>query len=106
MIFVGNRGCLKIHTGPLRHLDTVGNWFNVLDPDFNLHLWEPALTDAWLVRKPTDRGVITSLECYDDAGELLLQCFGSRKGGASESSAWRALLGGACDAEAFVRTDA
>jgi len=92
MLFVGNRGCIQIHTGPIHRLKTVGPWYNVLDPDFNLHLRIDAVTDSWLVRKPTDQGVVTSLECYDNAGELLLQCFGKRKGGESESPLWRALL--------------
>lgn len=92
MLFVGNRGCIQIHTGPIHRLKTVGPWYNVLDPNFNLHLRMDAVTDSWLVRKPTDQGVVTSLECYDDAGELLLQCFGKRKGGESESPHWRALL--------------
>jgi putative hemin transport protein len=102
MLFVGNPGCLQIHTGSVERLETVGQWFNVMDPGFNLHVWQPAITDAWLVRKPTDQGVITSLECYDDAGELLLQCFGKRKGEATESPHWRALLGTATGAEEFV----
>ncbi len=102
MLFVGNHGCLQVHTGPVRRLETVGQWFNVMDPGFNLHLWQPAISTAWLVRKPTDRGVFTSLECYDDAGELLLQCFGKRKGDASESSAWRELLTAATGEADFI----
>ncbi len=102
MIFVGNPGCLQIHTGRIRRLETVGQWLNVMDPGFSLHLWQPALTDAWLVRKPTRQGVITSLECYDAAGELLLQCFGKRKGEQAESPHWRDLLGTAAAAEDFV----
>lgn len=106
MVFVGNPGCLQIHTGPVERLETVGQWLNVLDPGFNLHLWQPAVADAWLVRKPTQQGVITSLECYDEAGELLLQCFGKRKGQASESPQWRDLLSVATGAEAFIRGQA
>lgn len=64
-----------------------------------LHLLMDAVTDSWLVRKPTDQGVVTSLECYDDAGELLLQCFGKRKGAESESPHWRALLDEIADPE-------
>jgi putative hemin transport protein len=93
MLFVGNHGCVQIHTGPVHRVETVGQWFNVLDPDFNLHLWQPAVTDAWLVRKPTERGTVTSLECYDDAGEMLLQCFGKRQDDGSESPHWRELVG-------------
>ncbi|MFP4603031.1 MAG: hemin-degrading factor [Halochromatium sp.] len=92
MLFVGSPGCIQIHTGPIQRLKTVGPWYNILDPDFNLHLWMDGVAESWLVRKPTDQGVVTSLECYDDAGELLLQCFGKRKGAESESPQWRALL--------------
>ncbi|MCF7992374.1 MAG: hemin-degrading factor [Thiohalocapsa sp.] len=93
MLFVGNRGCIQIHTGPVARLTTVEHWYNVLDPDFNLHLREPAVSDCWVVRKPTERGIVTSLECYDDRGELLLQCFGKREGDGSESPVWRELVG-------------
>ncbi|MBK5932204.1 hemin-degrading factor [Halochromatium salexigens] len=93
MLFVGSPGCIQIHSGPIqKRLVTVGPWYNILDPDFNLHLRMEAIAESWLVRKPTDQGVVTSLECYDAAGALLLQCFGLRKGGESESPQWRALL--------------
>ncbi|MEM9263762.1 MAG: ChuX/HutX family heme-like substrate-binding protein, partial [Pseudomonadota bacterium] len=38
MVFVGNRGCIQIHTGPIQTLKSMGPWQNVLDPRFNLHL--------------------------------------------------------------------
>jgi len=99
MLFVGNHGCIQIHTGPVCRLETVGHWLNILDPGFNLHLMEPAVREAWIVRKPTEQGVVTSLECFDGRGELVLQCFGARKGGAAESLAWRELIGGLLPAE-------
>lgn len=93
MLFVGSPGCIQIHSGPIqKRLVSVGPWYNILDPDFNLHLRMEASAESWLVRKPTDQGVVTSLECYDADGALLLQCFGLRKGGESESPQWRALL--------------
>ncbi|MCV6605483.1 MAG: hypothetical protein OIF34_09265, partial [Porticoccaceae bacterium] len=30
MVFVGNRGCIQIHTGPVGNLRQIGPWFNVL----------------------------------------------------------------------------
>ena len=38
MIFVGNRGCIQIHSGTISTLREMGPWQNVLDARFNLHL--------------------------------------------------------------------
>jgi len=94
MIFVGNHGCIQIHTGPVRRLVPMGEWFNVLDPAFNLHLRTTGLHEAWLVRKPTEDGVVTSLEGFDAEGEVVLMLFGKRKPGQAEDPAWRALAEG------------
>ncbi|SER89902.1 hemin-degrading factor [Halopseudomonas bauzanensis] len=91
MVFVGNRHCIQIHTGPVHELRWVGDWFNVLDADFNLHLKMPAVAHLWRVRKPSSDGVITSWEAYDADGELILQLFGARKPGQPELESWRTL---------------
>ena len=65
MVFVGNRGCLQIHSGPVHRVEVVGPWLNVLDPGFNLHLREDRVAAAWVVRKPSVHGDIHSLELYD-----------------------------------------
>ncbi len=56
MIFVGNPGCLQIHTGPVRKIVPMGPWINVLDPGFNLHLRRDQVARAFVVDKPTDDG--------------------------------------------------
>lgn len=89
MVFVGNRGCIQIHSGPIRTVKQVGPWLNVLDPDFNLHLRSPSVATAWLVRKPTRDGVVTSIELFDARGENIALIFGVRKPGFPESQAWR-----------------
>lgn len=91
MVFVGNRGIIQIHSGPVRKLVEVHGWFNVLDPDFNLHLDERQVAEAFRVRKPTDDGVVTSVELLDAAGDVAAQVFGVRKPGRPEDPAWRAL---------------
>lgn len=91
MIFVGNPGCIQIHTGTVSRIVPMEGWFNVLDPDFNLHLRTGAITATWLVRKPTADGVVTSIECFDAAGEVILMLFGKRKPGVPEDADWRAL---------------
>ncbi|MCW5772173.1 MAG: hemin-degrading factor [Rhodospirillaceae bacterium] len=89
MVFVGNRGCIQIHTGPVKTVKAMGPWFNVLDPGFNLHLREDRIVSAWVVRKPTEDGTITSLELFDAEGELIATLFGKRKPGQPEREDWR-----------------
>ena len=81
MVFVGNRHCIQIHTGPVSNLKWMDTWFNVLDPQFNLHLKANDVHTLWRVRKPSTDGVITSWEAFDAKGELILQLFGERKPG-------------------------
>jgi putative hemin transport protein len=68
MIFVGNRGCIQIHSGPVVRIRRIDRWLNVLDPAFNLHLREELIARAWVVTKPTSAGPVTSLELFDAAG--------------------------------------
>ncbi len=89
MVFVGSAGCIQIHTGPVRRLFTSGPWFNIMDPEFNLHLRDDAVKEAWVVRKPTTDGVVTAVELYDDRGGQIMQVFGKRKPGTPELDAWR-----------------
>lgn len=96
MCFVGSRGMVQIHSGPVRKLMRTGPWFNVLDPDFNLHLNTTAVASSWVVNKPTSDGWVTSLELYSETGELIVQFFGVRKPGIPEDRAWRALLESLC----------
>jgi len=91
MCFVGNRGCIQIHTGPVKELKEMGPWYNVLDPDFNLHLRQDRIASAWLVRKPTRDGTVTSVELFDAEGTCFAQFFGERKPKRPELDSWRAL---------------
>ena len=92
MCFVGNAGCIQIHTGPVETLKAMGPWYNVLDPTFNLHLREDAIAEAWVVRKPTCDGIVTSLELFDAEGFCFAQFFGERKPGKPELEAWREIV--------------
>jgi putative hemin transport protein len=78
MLFVGNRGCIQIHSGPIATLKEMGPWQNVLDPRFNLHLRLDHVAEVWLVDKPTRRGAALSIEAFDGDGALILQLFGKR----------------------------
>jgi putative hemin transport protein len=94
MVFVGNHGMIQIHTGPVKTIRVMGPWLNVLDPGFNLHLRSDLVASAWVVRKPTSDGIVTSLELFDASGESIAMLFGARKPGAPELEGWRDLIAG------------
>lgn len=79
MIFVGNMGCIQIHSGPIGGITPMGPWINIMDPRFNLHLRADRIAEVWHVVKPTATGDAVSVEAFDAAGELILQIFAYRK---------------------------
>lgn len=92
MVFVGNPGMIQIHSGPVKKVAVMGPWINVLDPGFNLHLREDHIASAWIVKKPTVDGLVTSLELFDAQGDTIAMFFGERKPGKTELCEWRALI--------------
>lgn len=92
MLFVGNRGCIQIHTGPVHTLRPMGPWQNVMDPGFNLHLRSDHIAEVWAVEKPTQRGPAVSVEAFDARGMLIFQVFGLGKEGRDSRPAWRAIV--------------
>ncbi|MEJ8472828.1 hemin-degrading factor [Roseibium algae] len=92
MCFVGNKGCIQIHSGPISKVMDKGPWINVLDPTFHLHLRTDHIADVWAVRKPADTEHVTSIEAFDSDGNQLIQFFGVRKEGNAERSDWRNMV--------------
>jgi putative hemin transport protein len=92
MVFVGSAGCLQIHTGPVEAVEHDAPWCRVLDPGFRLRLNEALVEQAWVVRKPTRDGDVTSLELMDADGGVIARLFGKRKTGQPEREDWRAIL--------------
>jgi putative hemin transport protein len=92
MIFVGNPGCIQIHTGQVKNVKVMDHWLNVLDPGFNLHLRADHVATAWVVKKPTVDGIVTSLELFDPGGATIAMLFGKRKPGSPEMPAWQATV--------------
>ena len=92
MVFVSSRGCIQIHTGWVKKLVESGPWYNVLDPEFNLHLREDKIANTWIVKKPTADGIVTSLEIFDADGENIALFFGKRKPGIPEKEEWKNIL--------------
>lgn len=92
MCFVGNRGNIQIHTGLVRKTMWHNQWFNVMDPDFNLHLDTSKIAQTWIVRKPTEDGDVTAVEVFNEMGDIIVQFFGKRKPGIPELQEWRELV--------------
>lgn len=92
MVFVSSRGVIQIHTGRIEKIAAIGEWFNVLDQHFNLHIKESQIGSCWAVAKPTVDGQVTSLEVYDKEGNMMVQFFGKRKPGQTENAFWRAIV--------------
>ncbi|RGP36709.1 hemin-degrading factor [Pseudotabrizicola alkalilacus] len=88
MIFVGNEGCIQIHSGLVHRIAPMGPWQNVLDPRFNLHLRADHIAEVWLVSKPTKRGPAVSVEAFDAEGRLILQMFGKRAEADTDTRGW------------------
>lgn len=92
MVFVGNTGCIQIFSGTVSRIVVMDEWLNVLDPAFNLHARTTGFAHAFVVRKPTDRGLVWSLEIYAEDGTTLCQVFGQRTEDRSQRASWHALL--------------
>ncbi len=92
MVFTGNRAIIQIHTGEVKKVMWHGPWFNVMDPDFNLHLDTTKIAETWIVKKPTEDGEVTSVEVFNKEGDLIVQFFGKRKPGIPELHEWKDLV--------------
>lgn len=92
MVFVGNKGCIQIHSGPIETLRVMGPWQNVMDPKFNLHLRLDHIAEVWAVEKPTQRGKVVSVEVFDRQGSIICQIFGVPKEGRDSRPALRAIV--------------
>ena len=90
MAFVGNDAITQIYSGKIDKVEAAGGWFNVLDPNFNLHVRDTALRSGYVVR----RAGITSVEFYDDRGDLVVTFFGVRERGKPQPKGWIDLANG------------
>jgi putative hemin transport protein len=92
MVFAGNKGNIQIHQGKVQTVRQMGDWLNVLDPDFNMHLNENVVDKAFVVHKNTDDGLVSALELFDKKGEMVAQFFGLRKPGLPQKAEWKTLV--------------
>lgn len=94
MVFVGNAGCIEIHSGPVYRIVESRGWLNVLDAGFNLHAKASGVHEAWVVRKPSQGKLLRSLELYSADAENTAMLFVNREAGPDHIERWNALLDG------------
>lgn len=84
MAFLGNGAATQIYSGKISKTAASGDWYNVLDPQFNLHIRETALKSGYVVQ----RAGVTSVEFFDKDGELVVTFFGVRERAKPQPQAW------------------
>lgn len=92
MIFVGNMGCIEIHTGPVGQVGDAGPWITLFDHGFDLHLRMDEIAEIYAVVKNTARGPAHSVEFFDARGALIAQIFGVLRAGDLAVAQWNALV--------------
>jgi len=95
MAFLGNTGVTQIFSGAIAKTAASpggagDTWYNVLDPDFNLHVRDSALKSGYVVQ----RAGVTSVEFFDKEGELVVTFFGVRERAKPQPQAWVELTRG------------
>lgn len=93
MVFLSNPGMTQIYSGVIENPVAKDGWFNVLDPDFDLHLRQSGVDHGWVVRRPARSGIITSVEFYDNKGNQIVNFFSLRERNKEETIGWRELVG-------------
>lgn len=91
-VHVSNAGARQSYAGPIKRVVAMGPWINVLDPTFNLHLREDLIASAWVVKKPTEAGLVTSLELLDKHGVVIATLCGAQEIGMPDLCEWRDLI--------------
>lgn len=91
MVFVSSGAVIQIHSGEINKIKKMDTWLNILDPEFNLHLREDHIAKSWIVEKPTEDGIVTSLEIFDKDNNNIATFFGERKPGKQELDSWKQL---------------
>jgi len=92
MFFALNDGCVQISTGAITEINRTRGTLQLVEDDSRTLVSLPRIAQVWRVSKPTERGLIHSLELYDASGEILALLFGSEKGDSTSIVKWKELL--------------
>lgn len=92
MFFALNDGCVQISTGVINEINRTRGTLQLVEDDSRTLISLSQVKQAWRVSKPTERGLIHSLELYDETGEPVAYLFGSEKGDSTSIVKWKELL--------------
>lgn len=92
MFFAMNDGCVQISTGAITEINRTRGTLQLVEDDSRTLVSLPRIAQVWRVSKPTERGLIHSLELYDANGQILALLFGSEKGDSTNIVTWKELL--------------
>jgi putative hemin transport protein len=84
MAFLGNDSAIQIYSGKINKVQETGGYFNVLDPEFNLHLRDTAFVSGYIVK----RAGVVNVEFYDKDGKEVVSFFGVRSREHPVPQAW------------------
>jgi putative hemin transport protein len=92
LLFALNNGCVQISTGAITEINRARGTLQLVEEDSRTLIALPRVKEVWRVSKPTERGLVDSLELYDEAGEPVAYLFGSEKGDSTSIMKWKELL--------------
>ncbi|MYM35719.1 hemin-degrading factor [Duganella sp. FT94W] len=84
MAFLGNDATIQIFSGKINKVQETGGYFNVLDPEFNLHLRDTNFVSGYVVK----RAGVVNVEFYDKDGREVVSFFGVRSREQPVPQAW------------------
>lgn len=92
VVLIENHGAVQLHAGAVINVSRRGSWLNVVDPTFNLHVFEDAVAETWVVRRLTPRGEVVSVEAVDARGRPIATLLGTRGPEFAEDRQWLDIL--------------
>jgi putative hemin transport protein len=92
MTFIGNKGMIQIYSNYINNVVPFKNWINVMDENYNMHLQQDLIASAWIVKKKKGDDWVSSLELFDERGEIIALFFNKKKETEPESDEWIEIL--------------
>ncbi|MEO0453507.1 MAG: ChuX/HutX family heme-like substrate-binding protein [Verrucomicrobiota bacterium] len=89
---VCSSGTTQNYKGQIKQVTEFGDWLNVLDPHFNLHIDMKAVDSIWMVQKAKAKKPVTVIEVLNRDGKSVLELSESQPVQQPDSSVWKAVI--------------
>lgn len=89
---VESAGVTQVYTGLTRRVEASGGLLALIEPGFRLYVSEPRIKSAWLVRRPSEQGVLSSLQYFDADDQPVLRVAGNTTPGEPGLKRWERLV--------------